>query len=519
MDVALAMTLVALLAQQPAEFEVEQFRVELRVEPSTREVRGEATVELRAGAEPLARTTFALNELLEVRKLSRKGGSARIERGERIAEGRALHVVLDPPLASGAATELVFEYGGTALDPGENDSDWMGVLLVRPDEIRMSHQAQWHPIVPRDDRARSVVAAPFELVLDLPRGLESLGPGQLVDVRKSKGRELHRWRSERPVRASILAGEYRAQTFARGGLGVRALSFADHTRGAKRWGEDALESLATMNALFGPLDITTYGIGEMRVRNRSKSYNYEADGFSVYDGVLFDGRDPDSRKIVHEAAHLWFGGVADASGRGERFLTEGLAEFAAWRAVEARHGAEASVAAAQSGAKRYFGSPGDEHALADTDFGSPRYVQVAYAKGAFAARTLRAWIGDEAFDAGLRGYLEAARAKRGAVGLAEFLAAMRERGGEAVDEWSQDWLERPGTPRYSVELGEGGGVLVQAGAVYRNPLELELRAGKKSETIVVRPTGARTEWKSTLTATLDEVVLDPNWRVLFERAR
>lgn len=502
-------------------FDVARYEVTLRIEPEERLVQESATVTITARDAPLAKATFALNELLQLASVERDGADAPFERGERIAEGRAIIVALDPPLEPGKSCELSFESGGQGLDPDAEGADWMGILLVREDELRMSHQAQWYPIVPRDERARSKLAAPMTLALDLPAGWESLGPGELAGIDKQKGREVHRWSSTRPVQASILAGKFKAKTIKRGKLAVRVLSLPEHAAGAKAWGEQALELLASLTELYGKLDLATYGIAEMRVRNRSKSYNYEADGFSVYDGVLFDGRAPDKRKIGHEVAHLWFGGAVDATGPGERFLTEGLAEFAAWTALEASSGEGAAIAAASEGLTRYFGSPGDEQALAETDFESARYVQVAYAKGAFAARTLCAWIGAKNFSAGVAAYLARAKERGGVATLADFVAALRAAGGADVDAWAEDWLRRSGVPRYSVQLtGERSGTLTQTGEFYRNPVELELRfAGGKTQTLTLRPTQLVQPWEAEVSGKVASVVIDPRVLVLFERAR
>jgi hypothetical protein len=117
--------------------------------------------------------------------------------------------------------------------------------------------------------------------------------------------------------------------------------------------------------------------------------------------------------------------------------------------VETRAGAEAAVEVARKGSERYSGSPGEEVALAETDFRSPRYVQVAYAKGAFALRTLRAWLGHDAFLAGLRRYLSEAEKRGGSATLDDFLAALRlePSGAAEVDVWAEDWRHWRGGPR------------------------------------------------------------------------
>jgi aminopeptidase N len=173
------------------------------------------------------------------------------------------------------------------------------------------------------------------------------------------------------------------------------------------------------------------------------------------------------------------------------------------------------------GLQRYFGSPGEEHALAATDFASPRYSQVAYAKGAFAVRTLRAWLGAEAFASGMRAYLDGAAQRGGAATLDDFLAAFRAQDGASVDAWDADWLRRPGVPRYTVELtGEKAGKLVQSGELYRNPVELALHlGGAKTHTITVRPTQLVEPWTADVGGKIEWVEIDPRHLVLFDRPR
>jgi hypothetical protein len=400
----------------------------------------------------------------------------------------------------------------------------MGVLLVRTDEVRMSHQAQWYPIVPRDEQARSKLAAPTRLELTLPSGFESLGPGVLERVRKDKGAEIHVWKSDRPVQASLIAGKYRAQKVERDKRSVRVLAFADHASGAKAWAEEAATALEVLSGLFGKLDVASYGLAEMHVRNRQRSYNYEADGFSVYDSVLFDGRAPDARKIAHEVGHLWFGAAADATGPGERFLTEGLAEHAALVYVETHSGVKAATEAALAAIKRYANSPGAEVALSEADFASPRYSQVVYAKGGMALRTLRAWLSPQAVDEALRDYVAKAKARGGAATLEDLLSALRGKGGAEVDAWAEDWLRRSGAPQYGVEVldpgraGTASGKLVQTGALYRNPVELELRLEQgKSVLVRVTPTSLAESWTSPVSSPVVSVIVDPQVRVLFPR--
>ena len=67
---------------------------------------------------------------------------------------------------------------------------------------------------------------------------------------------------------------------------------------------------------------------------------------------------------------------------------------------------------------------------------------IAYAKGSAVLRQLIAYIGDDAFVAGVRDYLGRLAFGNGA--LADFLEAMERASGRDLREWSRVWLETEG---------------------------------------------------------------------------
>ncbi len=502
-------------AGEEAPFSLVRADVRLAVDVDSRRVTGEATLMVEA-KERLSAVDVSLNDLLAVTAVDDGGRAARAVEGANRREGRVLSVALDPPVAAGERRALTFTYEGTALDPSRFEPDWMGALLVRPDEIRMSHQAQWMPIVPLDERALAKLAAPTRLELELPAGMASLGPGRLVSVEPAGDeRERHVWDAERPVRASIVAGAYEVVEARRGPLAVRVLARPERIAGARAWGEEALAMLEVLSERLGGPKAGGYGIASMTIRNRKNSYNYEADGFSVYDEVLFDGREPDARKVGHEVAHRWFGGLVDAAGPGERFLTESLAEVAAWIAIEARFGEEAARDAVRSRVRRYGTPDAAEHALDRTTFESPRYGPVIYGKGPVVLWTLRSWVGKERFRDGLRAYVARFGGGETPPSLHDFLDVMRSEAGDAVDVWATESVMRPDVPRYAVELDArkrtARGRLVQEGALFHHPVEIELRlANGEAKRITVEPRGRSTKWSTRVAAEVTEAVCDPD---------
>lgn len=516
-------------AEENFPVEVLGYEIALDVDPATKMVRGTATVEVAALANGVTTIPFSLNVHLKLESVTEGEQVVAFEEGARIVEGRAVTLTPDPPLKPGKARRFTFRYAGEGVDPGPDDADWMGIILVRPDEIRMSHQAQWYPIVPRDPKAHAKLTAPVELALTLPAGLESLGPGFWGGVKKNGQFEVHTWTSGTPCQPSILAGAYEVQELKAGKRRLRVLSFPDHVEGAKQWAQEAAAALKFYEQWLGKAKEAHYGIAEMRVKNRERSYNYEADGFSVFDAVLFDGRPVDRRKAAHEAAHVWWGGLVDATGPGERFLTESLAEFSALRYLEEVHGEATATDAAHGLVARYLGDFGKEDPLAVATYTSPRYSRVVYAKGAMALRTMRDWMGHKDFDEGLKLYLKRFRGGQKAPRLADFLDAMRAKAGKDVDAWATEWLMRGGAPHYRVDFtmaGERGGsttvsvTLTQRGDLYTNPVDVDLvLMNGGTQRIRIEPRTAEALQIVIVHDLVDSLILDPERRILSSERR
>ena len=174
-------------------FDIVRYDVSLRVTPEDRRVEGEAAVTIRA-TRKLEQALFSLNDRLHVGSVRIGRTTVRFEEGPDLREGRGIRVSLPSPLRVSKEATVTISYAGEGMNPDASGPDWMGILLVRDDEIRMSHQSQWYPVVPLDDRVAAKLGGPMSLRLDLPKGMNSLGPGTLERVKKAKrGREVHHW--------------------------------------------------------------------------------------------------------------------------------------------------------------------------------------------------------------------------------------------------------------------------------------------------------------------------------------
>ena len=179
--------------------------------------------------------------------------------------------------------------------------------------------------------------------------------------------------------------------------------------------------------------------------------------------------------LAHEIAHQWFGLAAEVDLDTDAWLSEGLSQYAAVSAFEARYGASGGNLLRPEGkglledlVLRQFGfynlrehqielpyllnlwSGFDEAVakpLAEIDYGNANTIRV-YDKGYLAARAIASAIGEEAFDAGLAQALE--QAGGGRLTIPAVRHALEATSGKALDGLFDMWIYGEGSADYLV---------------------------------------------------------------------
>jgi aminopeptidase N len=160
-------------------------------------------------------------------------------------------------------------------------------------------------------------------------------------------------------------------------------------------------------------------------------------------------RERRAETILHEMAHMWFGDLVTMRWWDDLWLNESFATYMAYlAAVEATRFTNA-WASFTTGRKAWaYGQdqlPTTHPIVADmvdTDAVRTNFDGITYAKGASVLRQLVAWVGDDAFLEGLRGYFR--RHAWSNATLADFLAALEDSSGRDLGAWSKEWLETAG---------------------------------------------------------------------------
>jgi len=208
--------------------------------------------------------------------------------------------------------------------------------------------------------------------------------------------------------------------------------------------------------LFGDYPFEEYGVVVVDV---PLGFALETQTISLFGNTALAGGIGTENVIAHELAHAWFGNLVSPARWQDIWLNEGFATYASWLWAEHDLG-EGTLAnivtdtydflsgnelieggTSQSNVRRrltVFAVPGDpgETRMFDT-------VGVYY-RGALVLHALRLEIGDAAFFATLRAYLE--RFAYGNATVEDFIAVAEETSGQSLDTFFEGWLYDPLIP-------------------------------------------------------------------------
>ena len=167
--------------------------------------------------------------------------------------------------------------------------------------------------------------------------------------------------------------------------------------------------------------------------------------------------------ILHELAHMWFGDLVTMKWWNNLWLNESFAEWASTIATaEATEWTEAWTtfqAMEKSWAYRQDQLPSTHPVVAtinDLDDVQVNFDGITYAKGGSVLKQLVAWVGIDAFFAGVAAYFK--KNEFGNTELSDLLTELETTSGRDLSEWSKLWLETAGvnTLRPEIATDEAG---------------------------------------------------------------
>lgn len=167
--------------------------------------------------------------------------------------------------------------------------------------------------------------------------------------------------------------------------------------------------------------------------------------------------------ILHELAHMWFGDLVTMKWWNDLWLNESFAEWASTiSTAEATEWTEAWTtfqAMEKSWAYRQDQLPSTHPVVAtinDLEDVQVNFDGITYAKGGSVLKQLVAWVGIDAFYAGVAAYFK--KHHHGNTELKDLLAELEVTSGRELTSWSKLWLETAGvnTLRPEIETDADG---------------------------------------------------------------
>ncbi|QIG40526.1 aminopeptidase N [Microbacterium sp. 4R-513] len=161
--------------------------------------------------------------------------------------------------------------------------------------------------------------------------------------------------------------------------------------------------------------------------------------------------------ILHELAHMWFGDLVTMKWWNDLWLNESFAEWASTIATaEATEWTEAWTtfnAMEKTWAYRQDQLPSTHPVVAtinDLEDVQVNFDGITYAKGGSVLKQLAAWVGVEAFFAGVAAYFK--KHEFSNTELSDLLAELETTSGRELATWSKKWLETAGVNTLSPEI-------------------------------------------------------------------
>ncbi|MEU6406360.1 M1 family metallopeptidase [Streptomyces sp. NPDC046985] len=415
-------------------YDVAHYGLTLAYDPARHLLTGTAVITARATQDLSA---FDLDlKGLQVRSVDVAGEGAAFQRA-----GQELTVRPHHDLDRGETFRTTVRYAGapeTLTDPDGSKEGWLrtadGALALGEPVGSMA----WFP---GDDHPSDKAA--YDIAVTVPKDLQAVSNGELASTATAAGRTTYRWHEAEPMAsylATVAIGRFTvSRSTLKGGLPL--YTAVDPTQAAAS--RAALAELPGIldweQRVFGPYPFSS--AGAIVDRPKDAGYALETQTRPVFPGA------PDTRTLVHELAHQWYGDSVTPATWQDMWLNEGFATYAEWLWDEDHGGPTAQ----QTFDRLYDDASADDPVWSfppgrpsDAAHISDRPV---YARGAMVLHKIRQTVGDVAFLGILRGW--AAAHRHGNASTAQFTAYVEQQApGDDFGAIWRDWLYGDGRPAH-----------------------------------------------------------------------
>ncbi len=457
-------------------YDVEAYRIDVRVDPAQERLSGRVFIELVVTAQELETLEFDADDELHLSRtllapgpLPEEGPLEGTVLSGRHAQDRWI-CDLGSPAERGRRLTVCIEYEGS---PGESGRG-RGVRWSKDGQTLVDISAQitgaqmWFPCKASrfhpEDRPRRIW-----INATVPEGLTAAASGRLVRRAAAEpGWVTWRWRHDYPlptygIGLAVANYAHTTQELHLPGLDapvpLETFVLEPYVAAAKMQFQELPELLKVYSEAFGPwpFPLSKVGIaqGSWGTVDHSTLTGY-GNTFPAWLGS--EGiEDPLARRnrrydyvLVHQLAHEWWGNAVGAASWRDAWLHEGFATYAEALWVEHLQGRDEADAFLQELAA-YLGKDPQLIRTDAAEDGAKALLPVIYIKGAWVLNEARHYLGDDAhFFGALRRFQR--KHRYGLATTEDLRKAFEEETGQSWERFFEEWVQGSGVPRLTGEV-------------------------------------------------------------------
>jgi len=488
------------------------YRLEIRLDPVTRELAGEATITVRDAA-PF---DLLLNPRFEIDSIRLDGQPARA-RPRRDGDLNRWSLPGGPPARS---VEVRWHGALAPLAAGLEHRDTLRAHepMADPQGSFLSSAGAWYPAVSRRDRR---LLHSYSLSLDLPHGQRGLVAGHRGAEETRGSRVVAEFAFPHPSEGiDLIAGPYRVgERFARSidgrPIALRTYFHPELEPLALGYLDAVGDYLALYERWIGPYPFTTFSVVSSPTPTGFGMPTLTYLGIEVLKLPFIK-----ATSLGHEVLHNWWGnGVYPDYETGN--WSEGLTTFMADYHYAERESSDKARAMRLAWLRDLSGIPPAAHRPLATFTARTHGIDqaIGYGKAAMVFLMLRDRIGEPAFDRGIRRFWQTQRFR--SADWADLRVAFEAESGQQLERFFEQWLERAGLAEVTLVDGRAGDdhvavTLTQSAPPYviEVPLRVDTTAGEAARRVRLERTEQRFELELDAADPATRVTLDPDSRLL-----